>query len=288
MRPIKTGRINVLLAGGLIALHIFVSPGDEKKVALFDVGQGDAILLADGQRQILIDGGPGARVLTRLSEEMPLFDRHLEVIILSHPDSDHLEGLMHVLERYEVGLVIMPRVNNGTQLTRAWLARIEELGIPYRFAWVGQRLVAGDMEIEIISPHDSGEYTAASRGNTNNHSVVLRVGFCPGGTQCLRWLLAGDIEERMEKFLVRNTHADVLQANIMKLSHHGSKTSTSAEWLRATAPQAAMVSAGADNNYGHPHPSVLAKLRGMPVWRTDKQGTVRFSFVDGWTVETGR
>ena len=107
---VGVGLVVLLLFGGL-----WLRPTD--KVVFLDVGQGDAILLQNGSRQVLVDGGQGAVVLQRLSEEMPWFDRTIEVVVLTHPQRDHMEGLLHVLERYDVGMVLLPAATSESKLT---------------------------------------------------------------------------------------------------------------------------------------------------------------------------
>ena len=279
------------------ALSVVGAPED--KVVFLDVGQGDAILLQDGTRQVLIDGGPGMTVLTRLGEEMPWFDRRIEVLVLTHPQRDHMEGLLHVLERYEVGMVLLPRAVNTSQMQAEWLKRIIALDIPYRFAWAGQRLTVGDMRIQILNPLDTDASQAAIKSDVNNASVVTRVDFCgddllppPGKSLsgpprgCLSFLLTGDAEKRVETMLVNNTAPEIIRADILKVGHHGSNSSTTEQFLWAVSPSAAVISVGADNKFGHPKKEVLERLDGIPIWRTDKRGTIQFTYLNSqWLVK---
>src|SRR5688500_15806429 len=109
----------VLFTGLIVGLWQIQAPAE--KIVFLDVGQGDSILLQSGTQQVLIDGGPDARVLTRLGEELPWFDRKIEVVIATHPDKDHIAGLVQVLERYEIGLVVLPQVPHTSALQAAWL-----------------------------------------------------------------------------------------------------------------------------------------------------------------------
>src|SRR5687768_14758076 len=104
----------IIVGGSLV-------PTPETKVVFLDIGQGDAILLQEGTKQVLIDGGPGRTVLERLGEELPWLDRTIEVVIATHPDRDHLEGLLYVIEQYDVGLVLLPEIPHTTDLQEAWL-----------------------------------------------------------------------------------------------------------------------------------------------------------------------
>ncbi len=211
-------------------------------------------------------------VLAALSKEIPWFDRTIEVVISTHPDRDHLEGLLHVLERYRVRLVLLPRVSHPSQLYGEWLQKLRPGSaseLTYRFASRGQRLRAGNVEASLLGPGRSALALARS-GRTNNASVITRVDL-----EGLPVLLTGDAERSAEKILIEETSADKLDVIVLKAGHHGSKTSTSAELLAAATPSLVVISAGAGNSYGHPHPEVLARLKQVPVWRTDEHGSVR-------------
>lgn len=253
------------------------------KVVFLDVGQGDAILLQHETSQILIDGGQGMMVLERLAKEMPWFDRTIDVVISTHPDRDHLEGLLHVLERYNVSLVLLPRVVHTSQLQETWLRKIEEAkireGTEFRFANIGQRLTVGELNVDILGPRAEA-VASAKAGKTNNASVITRVSM-----HNMSWLLTGDAEAPIERNLIKTIPAEQLNVTVLKAGHHGSKTSTTAELLTATSPQTVIISVGADNTFGHPHESVLARLKNFRVLRTDQVGSIRFVFENGnWLV----
>lgn len=278
----------------LMLISSFVIVGNNKaqnKVVFLDVGQGDSILFQDGSKQVLIDGGPGMKVLSELGKQIPWFDKKIEVVILTHPQRDHMEGLLRVLDRYEVGLVLIPRVSSNTLMQDEWLSRIIEQDIPYRFAWAGQKLLVGDMQFQILGPFDIDAAKAATKADINNASVMTRVDFCPEGTaprslesevgSCLSFLLTGDAEKRVETMLVKNTSSEMLKADILKVGHHGSNSSTHEQLLQAVSPNAAVISVGSDNKFGHPMDEVLERLGDIPVWRTDEQGAVQFAYLDG-------
>lgn len=280
------GRAIILLGcTGLLATLSFVS-GPAEKVVFLDVGQGDAILLQDGTAQVLIDGGPGMAVLPRLAEEMPFFDRRIDVVISTHPDRDHVEGLMHVLERYEVTLVLLPQLPHPSQLQERWLQRLEALmeqgKLAYRFAWAGQRLrVSDDFTVRLLGPFSEAGKILAPGGKSNNGAVLARVDFGE-----LSLLLTSDAEAVVEKRLVGEAR-EQLDVDILKAGHHGSKTSTSSDLLEAASPSAVVISVGRDNRYSHPHPLVLQRLEDLHLWRTDEHGSVRFQrWREKWFVKT--
>lgn len=269
----------------LIALLSTVPP-PRQSITFLDIGQGDAILLQDGTRQVLIDGGPGATVLERLGDELPWFDRRIEVVIATHPDRDHLEGLLHVLERYHVDLVLLPQMPHTSQLQAAWLTHLEQQlqakKIAYRFAWQGQELhLSDELKIRILGPVSDDQQIVAPGRKTNNAAILTRVDFSD-----LALLLTSDAEAVVERMLVAR-ETDLLDVDILKAGHHGSKTSTTAELLQATSPAAVVISVGKDNSYGHPHPTVLDRLKDIPTWRTDEAGSIRLVHTNSqWVQDT--
>ncbi|MEX1112217.1 MAG: ComEC/Rec2 family competence protein [Candidatus Andersenbacteria bacterium] len=253
------------------------------EVVFLDVGQGDAILLQDGSYQVLIDGGKGAAVLERLAEELPSHDRKIEVVVVTHAHQDHMEGLVHLLQRYDVNLVVLPNVPYESQLQEAWITAIEDEGSAYRFAWYGQQLQVGAFDLKILAPFDNPATVAAARRDVNNASTVIRADI--HGTS---FLLTGDAEAPIERLLVQTIPQGTLDVDVLKVGHHGSNTSTTQELLAATTPSFAVISAGKDNQYGHPHKDVLERLRGIPILRTDLQSSIRFTYAkQGWTISCG-
>lgn len=253
----------VLLTAGLLLI-----PPPAASMTFLNVGQGDAMLLQDGSQQILIDGGAGNHVVHEVGQELPWFDRTIEVVFNTHPDRDHLEGLVHLLEHYEVRLVVVPYIPHTSQLYREWLTRLETAarhqGTVVHFAHEGQRLTVSDIRLAILGPA-----VGASPRKVNNASIITKVEFAG-----LDLLLTGDAEASVERALVEKYGA-ALASDVLKAGHHGSKTSTSQELLTAVAPAAVVISVGADNAYGHPHPTVLERLKATPLLRTDRDGTVR-------------
>ena len=191
---------------------------------------------------------------------------------------------MEVLDRYEVGMVLLPKAAASSGLQEAWLDTLIERNIPYRFAWGGQEFSAGDIDLKVLGPFFEEGQEYIDEEDMNDASVVLRADF-----NGMSFLLTGDAEKKIEKLLVeRYEDSGLLDVLVLKAGHHGSKTSTSAELLGAVTPNAVVVSAGKDNQYGHPHEDVLARLSGLSVWRTDLNGTVRFIWHKGqWLVSSG-
>lgn len=251
-------------------------------VAFLDVGQGDSIFIQSptGQ-QVLIDGGPDKSVLRQLATVMPFYDRSIDVVIATHPDSDHISGLVDVLQRYAVSLIMRPGVQHDTPATNSLLlaAAQEEEGGDARevFARRGQVLdLGGGAYLHILFPDRD-----ATNLETNMASIVARLTY--GDTSVL---LTGDSPSEIEEYLVSLDGTD-LKSDILKLGHHGSKTSSGDLFLGYVDPQWGVISVGADNRYGHPHQEVLDTLErfGIATKNTAEGGSVIFESVGtGWVL----
>lgn len=265
--------LSILLS--LFVLQPFFIPHD--KVVFLDIGQGDSVLFQSGIQQILIDGGANGQVLTRLSEEMPWFDRKVDVLIATHPDKDHMGGIYEVLKKYDVGLVIFPQVPHDTQV---WQHFLEEVGkqttarkIQYRFGWQGDKLILQNLKFQFLSPTQA--LIQGLHGTTNDGSIVARADM-----HNTSFLLTADAEWPAEMSMMA-ARSDLLHVDVLKVGHHGSKSSTSAVFLDAVRPKLAAISVGAHNSYGHPNPVTLDRLANynIPTFRTDLLGSIRLNFV---------
>jgi competence protein ComEC len=241
-------------------------PDGRLHVVFLDVGQGDAIFIqTPSGRQVLIDGGPSeTQVLSQLGSRMPFWDRSLDLVVLTHPDSDHINGLVSVLERYQVDMVIHRRIEMDSETYDYWLALVEAEGAAVYWGEAGLRLML-DTGLEMVVLHPGVEVWEG----VNDNSVVTRLTY---GQVSL--LLTGDIEAEVERALV-GAHRDApLQSTVLKAAHHGSCSSTTQEFLEAVGPEVVVISVGADNRFGHPCGEVLERLQDMPTYRTDEHGTV--------------
>ena len=214
-----------------------------------DVGQGDAILLRDGGRTLLVDGGGwrrgdvAARVLLPALARLGV--RRLDAVALTHPDTDHCRGLVDLasyLEVYEVWMSPGWTDPCALELLASW-------DVPWRLLLRGDRASVGRWDVEVLWPPPG-----LRQAEANDRSLVLRVA---GGRH--RFLLAADATEATERRLSR-LEGDALHSTILGVGHHGSKTSTSSSFLRRVSPVLATVGVGARNAYGHPHPSVVERL----------------------------
>ncbi len=241
----------------------------ELTVAFLDVGQGDAIYIeAPNGNQLLIDGGAGRQVLRELGRVMPFWDRSLDIILATHPDQDHIGGLPEVIERMQVDSVVTTENTSDTGAYRAFEDIILEKN-PHRvLARSGTRIVLDrGVVLEILFP------TQSVRGwETNTGSIVARLTY---GEQS--FLFTGDSPISIEKYLVVK-NGGKLKTTVLKLGHHGSRTSSSKIFLAATDPEYAVISAGKDNKYGHPHKEVTAFLEELkiPALNTADRSTIIF------------
>lgn len=245
-------------------------------VSFLDVGQGDAILIqTPDSHEALIDGGRDSSVITQLSRHRSFFDNKIDVVVATHPDLDHVAGLVDVLARYEVATILMTENEGDSGAAAAFAAAAPEEGAEIILAEAGQLLQLGaDTFIQVFSP--TGD---ESGWESNTASIVLRVVY--GDTS---FMLTGDAPMEIEDYLVR-TYGTQLDSDVLKLGHHGSKTSTSDLWLDTVTPQYAVVSAGVGNRYGHPHQEVMQRVfaREIESSHTGTDGTVTF-VSDGKTV----
>jgi competence protein ComEC len=272
-------RSTAIILGGPLAIAILAwlafaqLPDGKLHVAFLDVGQGDAALITTPRgQQILVDGGPSPAALTSaLGREMPFWDRSLDLLVMTHPDADHITGLAEVLGRYDVGGWLDNGCSDDDALYVQCLAQIEQGEVTRQVIRAGDRL-ALDSGIVLEVLHPQVDSIASTDSGDNNNSLVLRLVWGEAS-----FLLTGDIEAEAEHLLVETGQS--LPSHVLKVAHHGSGGSSTPEFLAAVDPSYAIISVGADNDYGHPQDAVLERLAQMgsvEVLRTDEQGTIEF------------
>lgn len=273
MNP-KTARIALLVVvsivlGGAIIVSRPKIQNRMTSVSMFDVGQGDSFLIqASNGKQMLIDGGKDATVLSELSKVMPWGDKSIDIVLATHPDMDHVGGLDEVLKRYKVDMFLTSEVGGDTEEYKNLLALVNKKKIGAYFVRQGMKVSLSEKEYFLVLFPDR----EVKGWETNTGSVVGK--FVSGERSVL---FTGDSPAPIEQYLAKSI-PDLLDVDILKLGHHGSRTSTTAAYLKATTPSLALISAGKNNSYGHPHKEVLDLLKqfNVPYVSTQDIGTVTY------------
>lgn len=240
-------------------------------VTWLDVGQGDAAVIQCGGQSMLIDGGKPEKSSYIYAWLQQHGLSYLDVIVATHVDADHIGGLSGALNYASVGTAYCPETTGTTETFQSFVKYLAQRGRQITVPTAGETFALGGAQVQILGPLRSAE-------DSNDNSIVLKVSF--GATS---FLFTGDAERAEEQDLL---NAGVnLQSTVLKVGHHGSDTSTSYPFLRAVAPQYAVISVGAGNSYGHPTEAVLSRLRdaGVTTFRTDMQGEIT-AVSDGQTV----
>ncbi len=275
------------LAAVLVWTAALTNEDGRLHVVFADVGNGDSVLIISPTgRQVLVDGGPEAQDATRLlGSAMPFWDRSLDVVVLTHGHADHITGLLDVLRRYDVGHIVEREAEHTTPDYLSWRHAVENEGSVVTQARAGQVIDLGDgATIEFLHPPET--LMSGTDSDLNNASIVLRVVYGD-----VSFLLTGDIFVEAERDML-SRGIDV-RSTVLKVPHHGSRTSSSPEFIGQVGPSVAVISVGADNRFGHPHTETLEVLRRhaleAPVLMTKDRGMIRF-VTDGTTlnVETER
>lgn len=271
-------KIVLSLIGVLFLLNIFawqqvfrLTKTNNLKVDFLDIGQGDSIFIETPQfHQILIDGGLSSNVLGKLQKLMPFYDRTIDVVISTHPDKDHMEGLLGVLQRYKVDYILWTGIVREGPLYQKWLsvlAESEKQGTKIIKAKLNQEIKAGSVVIDTLHPFV--DLTGQDFGSKDNDTgIVSRLIYGKNS-----FLFTADISSALEKKLINK--GVNLKSDVLKVSHHGSKYSTLNKFLEIVKPEIAVISVG-KNSYGHPTPETLQRLEnfGINTLRTDELGDI--------------
>ena len=275
--------------GGGVSQGISASEAKSVKetliVKVLDIGQGDAILLCAGGENILIDtGDTSAR--DKLVQELNIAGvKKIDKVIASHPHADHIGGMAAVLSNFEVGEVLDNGMPSTSPVWRGYMKTMKSKNIPRRNLVRGEKIAFKGGELEVLFPTAELVQAGQNKGyqhHPNDESVCLMLTYGK-----FSMLFTGDLEKKGEKELA-DFYGERLKCNVLNSPHHGSKTSSSPPFLRASAPEAVVISLGAGNSYGHPHDATLKKyaLLKANVYRTDELGTVTIT-TDGETYKIG-
>lgn len=260
--------IFVILIGLLTLREWILRPNGAMHVVFLDTGQGDSTLLTfrNGTR-MLIDGGPDWSPLESLGKRLPFFDRRIDILVLSHPNSDHMTSFGEIIRRYDVQTLITAGTPFSSDMYHAILSGALLRSVALTTVEAGDTLHIADATLSILWP-PSPRPTGMSR-DANNDSIYLML-----EESGKRILFTGDGESIVEKTLV--AAGTDLKADILKIAHHGSKTSSGTGFLLAVNPKTAMISVGKNNPYGHPSPSIIKLLERLSIniRRTDQEGDI--------------
>jgi competence protein ComEC len=281
----KTKNLIKILIGSLAIICFLIgftyySQGERQnlEVDFLNVGQGDSILIKTPYNQnILVDGGPDNSVLSELGKNLSFYDKNIDLIILSHPHSDHVTGLVEILRRYRVKKVIMTGIVYSASYYNTFLDEIKNQNIETEIVKGPEDINLGDnLEIKILYP--PSDISGQTFKNANNESIVAKLIYFKEA-----FLLTGDAESPVEEQLIDNK-VD-LSADVLKVPHHGSCISLDQKVIDAVRPKEAVISVGVDNKYGHPCAQTLDLLNNdnIPIFRTDILGTLKF-VSDGQTI----
>ena len=270
--------IACLLIAAVASALIDGRPSGRLSVDFFDVGQGDAALITTPRGEtVLIDGGPDSRILRRLGERLLFFRRRIDYVLYTHYHSDHITGLVSVFRRYEVENFLYASGDYSSALLKTLEAAAREAGAAVSpVAGTAALDLGPDCSLRLLNP------AVLDASPDENNSLIARLD-CAGRI----FLFSGDNNENVEKrllsFVDDSARCDRfvcdLRADVIKASHHGSNTAGSRDFLTAVAPQLMVISVGADNRFGHPHPALMQRAAelGIALKRTDRDGSVRIS-----------
>ena len=280
------------LLTSFIWLTVISLPDRKLHLIFCNVGQGDAILIQKGTNQILIDGGPDKKVLDCLSNNMPFWDRTIEIVALTHPQADHLNGLSFVIDRYNVSYYLAGVEGNESSGYTKFLEKIKQnpkievvnpftgekfnlAGIELTSLWPQKEWLAQKLGTDFIPDDTSGKAVLgiSTTADLNEFSLVFLLNY--GGKKIL---LPGDADAGIQdEILLSNSGLNMI--DILKVPHHGSKTALRDDFLEVIKPKEAIISVG-KNSYGHPNTELIKKMEdmGIKVRRTDLEGEIKITF----------
>lgn len=265
----------VMLVGGwtLLVFAFLQIPDGQFYIYFLNIRQGDSIFIKTPENhQILIDGGPKNYVIEELAEVMPFFDKTIDLVVLSHPHADHVDGLVEVVKRYEVENILLTGASYSNLAYDELLREVDKQGIPVWIAESGTDFRFGEVFMDILYPFET--VVGQKFDNVNNSSVAVRVEY-----ENTRILLTGDLEVEAEAELV--AHGVDIEADIFKAGHHGSRSSSTLGFLERVSPEIVVIQSGEGNSYEHPHGESLEnfeKVGVKRVYRNDLEGRVELVY----------
>ncbi len=260
----------ILLALNLIVWFFVLSENRLPEMNFLDVGQGDATLLSfPNSGRFLIDAGPGRSILNQLGNYLGFFDKKIDVFILSHANIDHYGGFFEIIDKYQPQAFVYNGADSQSQSFKNLMDLIKERGVVVVPLRAGDKIKIGNNYMDILSPR---EEIVFSEKDLNDSSLVIKTTI-----NNFKTLFLGDIGYKFLEKIKEDWQADIL-----KVSHHGSKTGTSDKLLNLIKPQIALIGVGLDNSYNHPADIVVDLLNnfGVQIFRTDQNGSIKINFDD--------
>jgi competence protein ComEC len=277
----------VILGVILLLAFVYFRPSSNLEIVFCDVGQGDgALIKAKGNKDVLIDGGPNNKILTCLGENMPFYDKTIDVVILTHPQKDHYYGLIEVVKRFHLKQVILPAIVSQDDEYLQLINSLAKKRVPVKNLYEGDRFWIGEIQFDVLWPENKFVNTSSQEltlkigeGNVlgvkttdvdpNFFSYVMNLSY-----NGLNVLFTGDGDINIQNDILKNRK--VVDVDILKVPHHGSKNALSTSYLAVTKPELAIISVG-KNSYGHPSVEMLQLLQksNAMTLRTDKNGNIR-------------
>lgn len=268
--------LRIILAIATLSVLFFLNfvsankNSDKLRVSFFDVGQGDSIFIqTPNKKDILIDGGPNNAVIKKLGKAMPFWDKTIDLIIITHPHSDHISGLIEIIKKYEIKEIFYTGVLYNSETYAELLRQIKQNKIKLIEINQQQELTLDkNLKLKILFPNEN--LREKNIENLNNTSMVVKLIYDENS-----FLFAADAEYEVEQILLEN-NTDI-KADLLKVGHQGASDSSSLKFLQKVSPQIAIISVGENNKFGHPSLRVIRRLEklGAKVFRSDQNGDIK-------------